>query len=110
MTKKEALQLFEEKKIRSVWDDKEEKWYFSIVDVCAVLTEQPDTEHARNYWKVLKHRLIKEGNQTVTTCNRLKLRAADGKLRLTDVASVTCASKLAPSPRQPIICVETRIS
>ena len=86
MTKKEALQLFEEKKIRSVWDDKEEKWYFSIVDVCAVLTEQPDTEHARNYWKVLKHRLIKEGNQTVTTCNRLKLRAADGKLRLTDVA------------------------
>lgn len=86
MTKKEALQLFEEKKIRSVWDDKEEKWYFSIVDVCAVLTEQPDAEHARNYWKVLKHRLIKEGNQTVTTCNRLKLRAADGKLRLTDVA------------------------
>ena len=56
MTKKEALQLFEEKKIRSVWDDKEEKWYFSIVDVCAVLTEQPDAEHARNYWKVLKHR------------------------------------------------------
>ena len=55
----------------------------SIVDVCAVLTEQPDTEHARNYWKVLKHRLIKEGNQMVTTCNRLKLRAADGKLRLT---------------------------
>ena len=86
MTKREALQLFEEKKIRSVWDDKEEKWYFSIVDVCAVLTEQPDAEHARNYWKVLKHRLIKEGNQTVTTCNRLKLRAADGKLRLTDVA------------------------
>lgn len=86
MTKKEALQLFEEKKIRSVWDDKEEKWYFSIVDVCAVLTEQPDAEHARNYWKVLKHRLIKEGNKTVTTCNRLKLRAADGKLRLTDVA------------------------
>ena len=86
MTKKEALQLFEEKKIRSVWDDKEEKWYFSIVDVCAVLTEQPDAEHARNYWKVLKHILIKVGNQTVTTCNRLKLRAADGKLRLTDVA------------------------
>lgn len=52
MTKKESLQLFEEKKVRTVWDDKEEKWYFSIVDVCGVLTEQPDTEHARNYWKV----------------------------------------------------------
>ena len=86
MTKKEALQLFEEKKVRTVWDDKEEKWYFSIVDVCGVLTDQPDTERARNYWKVLKHRLVKEGNQTVTNCNRLKLCASDGKLRLTDVA------------------------
>ena len=102
MTKKEALQLFEEKKIRSIWDDKEEKWYFSIVDVCAVLTEQPDAEHARNYWKVLKHRLIKEGNQTVTTCNRLKLRAADGKLRLTDVADTEQVFRLiqsVPSPK-----------
>ena len=102
MTKKEALQLFEEKKIRYVWDDKEEKWYFSIVDVCAVLTEQPDAEHARNYWKVLKHRLIKEGNQTVTTCNRLKLRAADGKLRLTDVADTEQVFRLIqsiPSPK-----------
>lgn len=102
MTKKEALQLFEEKKIRSVWDDKEEKWYFSIVDVCAVLTEQPDAEHARNYWKVLKHRLIKEGNQTVTTCNRLKLRATDGKLRLTDVADTEQVFRLIqsiPSPK-----------
>lgn len=102
MTKREALQLLEEKKIRSVWDDKEEKWCFSIVDVCAVLTEQPDTEHARNYWKVLKHRLIKEGNQTVTTCNRLKLRAADGKLRLTDVADTEQLFRLIqsiPSPK-----------
>lgn len=102
MTKKEALQLFEEKKIRSVWDDKEEKWYFSIVDVCAVLSEQPDAEHARNYWKVLKHRLIKEGNQTVTSCNRLKLRAADGKLRLTDVADTEQLFRLiqsVPSPK-----------
>lgn len=102
MTKREALQLFEEKKIRSVWDDKEEKWYFSIVDVCAVLTEQPDAEHARNYWKVLKYRLIKEGNQTVTTCNRLKLRAADGKLRLTDVADTEQLFRLIqsiPSPK-----------
>ena len=72
------------------------------MDVCAVLTEQPDAEHARNYWKVLKHRLIKEGNQTVTTCNRLKLRAADGKLRLTDVADTEQLFRLiqsVPSPK-----------
>lgn len=77
-------------------------WTFSIVDVCAVLTEQPDAEHARNYWKVLKHRLIKEGNQPVTTCNRLKLRAADGKLRLTDVADTEQLFRLIqsiPSPK-----------
>ena len=77
-------------------------WTFSIVDVCAVLTEQPDAEHARNYWKVLKHRLIKEGNQTVTTCNRLKLRASDGKLRLTDVADTEQLFRLiqsVPSPK-----------
>ena len=102
MTKKESLQLFEEKKVRTVWDDKEEKWYFSIVDVCSVLTEQPDTEHARNYWKVLKHRLVKEGNQTVTNCNRLKLRASDGKLRMTDVADTEQLFRIIqsiPSPK-----------
>lgn len=102
MTKKESLQLFEEKKVRTVWDDKEEKWYFSIVDVCGVLTEQPDTEHARNYWKVLKHRLVKEGNQTVTNCNRLKLRASDGKLRMTDVADTEQLFRIIqsiPSPK-----------
>ncbi len=102
MTKKESLQLFEEKKIRSVWDDKEEKWYFSIVDVCEVLTDQPDTEHARNYWKVLKHRLLKEGNETVTSCNRLKMRAVDGKLRMTDVADTEQLFRLIqsiPSPK-----------
>ena len=86
MTKKQAIQLFQERKVRTVWDDKEEKWYFSIVDVCGVLTDQPDNDHARNYWKVLKHRLKKEGNETVTNCNQLKLKSEDGKLRLTDVA------------------------
>lgn len=78
------------------------KWYFSIVDVCGVLTEQPDTEHARNYWKVLKHRLVKEGNQTVTNCNRLKLRASDGKLRMTDVADTEQLFRIIqsiPSPK-----------
>ena len=83
MTKREALQLFEEKKIRSVWDDKEENWYFSIVDVCAVLTESKDPAA---YWRKLKQRLKQEGNETVTNCHGLKWRAADDKLRLTDVA------------------------
>ena len=102
MTKKEALQLFEERKVRTVWDDVEEKWYFSIVDVCGVLTDQPDYEHARNYWKVLKHRLVKEGNETVTNCNQLKLRAYDGKMRLTDVADTEQLFRLIqsiPSPK-----------
>lgn len=85
MTKKETLKLFEDKKVRTVWDDEQEKWYFAIVDVVSVLTDN-DYQGARNYWKVLKNRLIKEGNQTVTSCNQLKLRAADGKMRLTDVA------------------------
>ena len=83
MTKKESLQLFEEKKVRTVWDDKEEKWYFSIVNVCGVLTDSKD---ANAYWRKLKQRLKKEGNETVTNCHGLKLRASDGKLRMTDVA------------------------
>ena len=88
MTKHELSKLFEDRKIRTVWDDEQEKWYFSIVDMVGVLTDQPDTEHARNYWKVLKHRLKKEGNESVTNCNRLKLMAEDGKQRLTDVADM----------------------
>ena len=88
MGKNEIIQLFGEQKVRTKWDDKKQKWYFSIVDVCGVLTDQPDEDHARNYWKVLKHRLKKEGNETVTNCNQLKLLAADGKMRLTDVADM----------------------
>jgi hypothetical protein len=80
-----TLVLFEEKKVRSLWDEEEEQWYFSIVDVVEILTESPN---ARNYWKVLKHRLLKEGNETVTNCNQLKFAAEDGKMRLTDVANV----------------------
>ena len=72
MTKHQIPKLFEDRKIRTIWDDEEEKWYFSIVDVVGVLTYQPDIEHARNYWKVLKHRLKKEGNESVTNCNWLK--------------------------------------
>jgi len=88
MAKKELIQLFGEQKVRTKWDDEKQKCFFSIVDVCGVLTDQPDEEHARNYWKVLKHRLKKEGNETVTNCNQLKLLAADGKMRLTDEADM----------------------
>lgn len=80
------LQLFQDQKVRTHWDEKEEKWYFSIVDIVEILTEQKDYQGARNYWKVLKHRLLKEGNETVTNCNQLKMKSADGKMRLTDIA------------------------
>ena len=78
MVKKQAIKLFEDRKVRTVWDDVEEKWYFSIVDVCGVLTDSPNP---RNYWKVQKHRLVKEGNETVTNCNQLKLRVTRGQAR-----------------------------
>lgn len=99
MTKKQEIQLFNERKIRTVWDDKEEKWYFSVVDVVGALTDSTDP---RNYWKVLKNRLLKEGNQTVTNCNQLKLLAADGRMRLTDIADQEQLFRLIqsiPSPK-----------
>ena len=87
MSQKEVLKLFEERNVRVVWDDETEKWYFSVVDVCGVLTDQPDYDLAKNYWKVLKHRLIKEGNESVTNCNQLKMVSPkDGKRYNTDVA------------------------
>lgn len=86
MTQHNAIKLFEEKRVRTIWDDQQEKWYFSVVDVVEILTHQENHQGARNYWKVLKNRLAKEGNETVTNCNRLKLPAEDGKMRLTDVA------------------------
>ena len=79
------IQLFDNTKIRVVWDDEKEKYYFSVVDIVGVLTESVD---GRTYWKVLKNRLTKEGNETVTICNQLKLPASDGKMRLTDVADL----------------------
>ena len=78
------IQLFDNTRIRVVWDDEKEKYFFSVVDIVSVLTESAD---GRTYWKVLKNRLIKEGNETVTNCNQLKLPASDGKMRLTDVAT-----------------------
>ena len=81
------VQLFENQTIRTAWDEENEEWYFSIVDVVGVLTEQPDTDGARNYWKVTKNRLKKEGSQLVTNCNQLKMLSQDGKRRNTDVAN-----------------------
>ena len=102
MTKKQAIQLFEERKVRTVWDDEQEKWYFSIVDVCGVLTDSKDALTARKYWNKLKQRLREEGNETVTNCHQLKLRAADGKMRLTDVADTEQLFRIIqsiPSPK-----------
>ena len=81
MTQKPEIKLFDEKLVRTVWDDEQEKWYFCVVDVVEVLTDSPNPQV---YWRVLKKRLLAEGNQTVTNCNGLKMRAADGKMRLTD--------------------------
>jgi hypothetical protein len=73
MTNKIAIKLFETKKVRITWDAKDEEWYFSVVDVVGILTDQPTQNGARNYWKVLKKRLKDEGNETVTNCNQLRL-------------------------------------
>ena len=99
MTKKQAIQLFEKQKVRTIWDDEEEKWYFCVVDVVEVLT---DSANPQTYWRVLKNRLKKEGNETVTNCNALKMRAADGKMRLMDVADTEQLFRLIqsiPSPK-----------
>ena len=101
MTKKQAIQLFQERKVRTVWDDEQEKWYFSIVDVVSVLTDS-NYQTARKYWKVLKGRLAKEGNETVTNCYQLKMKATDGKMRMTDVADQEQLFRLIqsiPSPK-----------
>jgi len=99
MSAENAIKLFEQKQVRTHWDEKEEKWYFSIVDVIGVLT---DSSNPRNYWKVLKHRLTKEGNESVTDCNQLKMQSADGKFYLTDVADTEQLFRLIqsiPSPK-----------
>ena len=99
MVKKNSIKLFGDDKIRAIWDDELEKWYFSIVDVVAVLTESPNPQ---TYWRVLKKRLKDEGNETVTNCNALRMRAADGKMRLTDVADTEQLLRIIqsiPSPK-----------
>ena len=99
MTQKNAIKIFEEKKVRTVWDDETETWYFSIIDVIAALTESVDP---RKYWNKLKQRLKEEGNETVTNCHQLKMKASDGKMRLTDVADTEQLFRLIqsiPSPK-----------
>ena len=102
MAQNDNIQLFENKRIRTAWDEEKEEWYFSVVDVVAVLTDQPDYQAARNYWKVTKKRLKDEGNETVTACNQLKMTASDGKKRLTDVADTVQLLRIIqsiPSPK-----------
>ena len=101
MTQQNAIKVFEEKKVRTLWDSETEEWYFSIVDVVAVLTDS-DYQTARNYWKVLKNRLKKEGNESVTNCNQLKMLSSDGKYYKTDVATTEQLFRLIqsiPSPK-----------
>ncbi|MCL2207473.1 MAG: Bro-N domain-containing protein [Fibromonadales bacterium] len=95
--KDKNIQMFEGQQVRALWDEESEKWWFSVVDVVAVLTNQNDYQSGRNYWKVLKNRLKEEGNETVTNCNQLKIIAPDGKMRLTDVADTEQILRLVQS-------------
>lgn len=97
MDKDTSIKLFEEKRIRTVWNEEEEKWYFSVVDVVSVLTDQPDYDRARKYWNKLKQRLSEEGSELVTNCHQLKMPAKDGKNRLTDVADTEQLLRLVQS-------------
>ena len=102
MTQNDQIQLFENKRIRTAWDAEKEEWYFSIVDVVAVLTDQPDQRHAAKYWSVLKTRLKKEGSELTTKCSQLKMRSADGKRYNTDVADTEQLLRIIqsiPSPK-----------
>ncbi len=99
MTQKQSIQIFEQRKVRTVWDDEAEKWYFSVIDVVGVLTDSVD---APAYWRKLKQRLKAEGNETVTNCHAFKMQAADGKMRMTDVADTEQLFRLIqsiPSPK-----------
>lgn len=103
MTQNDIIQLFEDKRIRTAWDEEKEEWYFSVVDVVAVLTDQPDARHASTYWAVLKKRLNNEGaGQLLTNCKQLKMTASDGRKRLTDVADTEQLLRIIqsiPSPK-----------
>ena len=102
MEPNDKIQLFENQRIRTAWDEEKEEWYFSVVDVVAVLTDQPDQRHAAKYWSVLKTRLKKEGSELTTNCSQLKMRSADGKRYNTDVADTEQLLRIIqsiPSPK-----------
>ena len=102
MEQQDKIQLFEDKRIRTAWDEEKEEWYFSIVDVVGVLTDSPDYNTGRKYWNKLKQRLKEEGSELVTNCHQLKMIAADGKRRLTDVADTEQLLRIIqsiPSPK-----------
>ena len=101
MAQNDQIQLFENKRIRTAWDAEKEEWYFSIVDVVAVLTDQPDQRHAAKYWSVLKTRLKKEGSELTTKCSQLKMRSADGKRYNTDVADTEQLLRIIQSISSP---------
>ena len=88
MNNKKQITIFESQKIRQVWDEKKEKWYFSVIDIIAVLIEQRNFKKAKSYWTTLKNRLKKEGSELVTNCDQLKIQSIDGKFYKTDVADV----------------------
>lgn len=93
----QKIAFFEGKKIRRIWDKKQEKWYFSVIDIIAIFTEQSDFKKAQSYWTTLKSRLKKEGNESVTKCDKLKLQSVDGKYYKTDVAEVEILLRLIQS-------------
>ncbi|MBK9983447.1 MAG: hypothetical protein IPP15_13850 [Saprospiraceae bacterium] len=107
MSKQEAVKIFEEKKVRTLWDNVQEKWFFSIVDTVEVLTESPNP---RKYWSVLKTRLKKEGSQLTTNCSQLKMQSADGKYYKTDVADAEQLFRLIQSIPSPKAAIVERLS
>ena len=91
---KNNLKIFEEKKVRSVWSEEKQKWFFSVIDIVAILTNQDDYKKAKSYWSTLKERLVKEGSQLVTNCDQLKMMSSDGKFYKTDVADTETIFRL----------------
>ena len=101
MQKRKQITIFEGQKIRRIWDERQEKWYFSVIDIMAVLTEQSHFKKAQSYWTTLKSRLKQEGNESVTKCDKLKLQSADGKNRETDVADTETMFRIIQSTPSP---------
>ena len=108
-TKNKQITIFEGQKIRRLWDEKKEKWYFSVVDIIQALIQQANYQTARKYWNKLKERLKKEGNESVSNCHQLKFEAADGKFYLTDAADVETLLRLIQSVSSPKFFIAEKI-